>query len=106
MTGGASLSTACTTAVVLRFNPAHQQQHPVRASIDLALQTWQGAVAPSTTVPIGGQGKRAWKEPCCVKIAADLLETGTDNLAQAVMRVQTTSGAWLRTCIISTYKTF
>ena len=101
LTAPAYLASAASTAdLVLRLLPPHLQQQPVHASIGMALQAWQAAVGTSTAAPTGGQAKlqRAWDEPCCARLAADLLEGAVDDQARARLRAsrQTTSGAWLK----------
>ena len=95
-------SAASTANLVLRLLPPHLQQQPVHASIGMALQAWQAAVGTSTAAPTGEQAKlqRAWDEPCCARLAADLLEGAAGDQARASR--QTTSGAWLKALPLAT----
>ena len=72
----------------------------------MALQAWQAAAGTSTAALTGGQAKlqRSWDEPCCARLAADLLEGAADDQARARLRAsrQTTSGAWLKALPLAT----
>jgi hypothetical protein len=100
LASSAYLASAASTAD--RINtllPERLQQLPPDAAIKAALQIWQSAVDPSTTLPVAAHAARqhAWDEPCCRRTAASLLETAVDDQARARLQAsqQTTSGAWL-----------
>ena len=74
-------------------------------SLPIALDTWQAAVDSSITPPTDTASSqlRAWDDPCCKKVADQLLSTATDDVERAriLASLCTTSGAWLQALPIS-----
>ena len=100
LASSAYLASAASTADrVNTLLPARLHQLPLDASVKSALLAWQSAVGPSVTPPISAHAarQRAWDEPCCRRLAADLLEAAADDQARARLQAsqQSTSGAWL-----------
>ena len=65
-----------------------------------ALLAWCAAVAPTVSVSINHSAtvQRSWDEPCCEKIATDLLDSAVDDISRARIRasVSPISGVWLQ----------
>ena len=100
LASSAYLASAASTADrVNTLLPARLHQLPLDASVKSALLAWQAAVGPSVTPPMSAHAarQRAWDEPCCRRLAADLLEAAADDQARARLQAsqQSTSGAWL-----------
>ena len=92
-------SAAKTADLVLHLLPPNMKQ-AMDASIDVAFQAWQGAVAETAVVPTGVKSgiQRSWDDPCCAMTALILLEEAPDDQSKARLRAsqQATSGAWLK----------
>ena len=91
-------SAAGTLDRVLSILPSRLHTS-VDPTVAVAQESWQSVVGTSTHPPTVDNAKRqqAWDEPCCRKVAGDLLERASDDYTRArlLANQQETSGAWL-----------
>jgi len=91
-------SAAGTLDRVLSILPSRLHTS-VDPAVAVAKESWQSIVGTTTHPPTVDNAKRqqAWDEPCCRKVAGDLLERASDDYTRArlLANQQETSGAWL-----------
>ena len=92
-------SAAGTTDLVRTLLPVrlHQAEDTYKPA---ALLVWRTSVDSAVFVPVDHSAtvQRCWKEPCCEKVARELLDSAVDDISSARIRasVSPTLGAWLQ----------